>query len=40
MAGVNNLQIKAVRVKKRVLRASILQIAATNNAKEKTINVP
>ena len=40
MAGVNNLQIKAARAKKHVLRANTLRIAAINNAKEiKTINV-
>ena len=41
MAGVNILQIKAVRAKKHVLRLNTPQIAATNNAKGiKTINVP
>lgn len=41
LAGVNNLQTKAVRAKKHVPRANTPPIAATHNAKEiKTINVP
>ena len=34
MDGANNLRTRAVRVRKRVPRASILQIAVTSNVKE------